>query len=81
MHINLIQAGRTHTGSMLGYCPCCSLYHGSIEARIACASLNAATDEALQLQAWRALKTAVEAEGPLAEQLRTVSAPHDRRVA
>ncbi len=53
----------THTGQMLGYCPQCSLYHGSGPAREACLRLLAAPEEsAAEAKAWRALKVAIALE-------------------
>lgn len=58
-----VQAGNgTHTGSMLGYCPDCGLYHGSQAARSACARLLAAVEPTAELAAWRELKQVVAEE-------------------
>lgn len=52
----------THTGSILGYCAQCGLYHGSPAARSACVAFVAATDPISELAAWRLLKGAVVLE-------------------
>jgi hypothetical protein len=53
----------THMGRMLGYCPDCSLYHGSGPAREACLRLMAADEEsAAEGRAWRALQVAISLE-------------------
>lgn len=65
MPINHVRAGRTHTGAILGYCPDCTLYHASPAATVACMSLRDATgDVALEADAWKTLKSTIEAEGP-----------------
>jgi hypothetical protein len=51
----------THTGRILGYCSQCGLYHGSPDARAACAAFAAAA-EVSALAAWRSLKEAVALE-------------------